>query len=107
VGRLLSLIADTMDYDSKFEFEGFEEYKDHWRTLFEQYNNEMSDKTPCTSDQGTGTARRDRIIAKYQEVKIFLPMNLMCQSDSLAFDKLSSKCEMLRHFMNFFFFSRF
>lgn len=61
-------IEDTMDYDSKFEFEGFEEYKDHWRTLFEQYNNEMSDKTPCTGDQGTGTERRDRIIAKYQEI---------------------------------------
>lgn len=72
-----------MDRDPKFEFEGFENHKDRWRALFEEYNQEMSDKTPSTSDQETGAKKRDRIIAKYQEVRILSSMNSCFKQASL------------------------
>ncbi|KAG0560418.1 hypothetical protein KC19_10G179300 [Ceratodon purpureus] len=61
-------IEDIINRDPNFEFEGFENHKDHWRALFEEYNQEMSEKTPLTGDDETGAQKRDRIVAKYQEI---------------------------------------
>ena len=75
------MIAETIHHDPKFEFEEFEKYKDYWRTLFEEYNQEMS----ATIEEEGGKEERERVIVKYQEVRIFLSIHVCLNQSSKHF----------------------
>jgi len=69
----LLLIADTMDYDPKFQFEGFENHLAKWQVLFQQYNEDMKllNVNQQINDEESDKDKRHRVITKYQEVLIF------------------------------------